>query len=230
MSNKTTPVSYMGKHTFTPKEREQILEQMLSSMRAKEEIEEELKASKSNYKSKIDTLAADVKLKSNLLNAGFENRPFNCNLVLNFDETRREYYEQNTGKLVGTEPLTSGDYQTQLAIDEATIKQQNEAAEQLSAERVDLAAEVPLKEEPDYSADPFSDPMELQETQPFEAVDEVQAEPAIEPTPEPETPVVEINKPTKKEDPKQTVKIEPAAEINPFGDDEDEDFNFDDLD
>lgn len=124
----TTPVSYQGKHVFTTEEKEQKSQQMLAAMREKEEIEAEFKTSKSNYKSKIDAKEGEIKMVANLLMAGFENRTYSCILTKNFDEGRREYHEIGSGKLIGTEPLTAGDYQTQLQIDEDMVKANNEAA------------------------------------------------------------------------------------------------------
>lgn len=145
MSNNTnTPVSFVGKHTFTSDEKESKLQQMLTAMREKEEIEAELKTAKSNYKSKIDSKDGEIKLMSNLLNAGFENRTYNCLLTKNFDEGRREYREIGTDILVGTEALTAADYQTQMDLTEANIKANNEAADKLEDVIADKIEEAGL--------------------------------------------------------------------------------------
>lgn len=122
-----TPVNFIGKHVFTTEEKEMKSQQMLAAMREKEEIEAEFKTTKSNYKSKIDAKDGEIKMVANLLMAGFENRTYSCILTKNFDEGRREYHEIGSGKLIGTEPLTAGDYQTQLQIDEDMVKANNEA-------------------------------------------------------------------------------------------------------
>lgn len=138
----TTPVSFVGKHTFTQEEKDAKLQQMLAAMRQKDEIEDEFKTTKSNYKSKIDAKTAEIKLVGNLLNAGFEDRTFTCTLVKNFDEGRREYFEIGSNRLVGTEPLTASDYQTQLQIDEDAIKANNEAADKLAEIQEEAPADL----------------------------------------------------------------------------------------
>lgn len=210
----TTPVSYVGKHTFTQEEKDAKLQQMLAAMRQKDEIEDEFKTTKSNYKSKIDAKTAEIKLVGNLLNAGFEDRTFTCTLVKNFDDGRREYFEIGTGKLIGTEPLTSADYQTQLQIDEDAIRANNEVADKLADEQT-----------PEYTVEPDSNRLEFEEAQPFNAVDE---------TP-PEATVVNIDKP-KKEVKKKEEPITPFEDVSDsmFGTDETEDdgddpFSFDDI-
>lgn len=162
----TTPVSYVGKHTFTQEEKDAKLQQMLAAMRQKDEIEDEFKTTKSNYKSKIDAKTAEIKLVGNLLNAGFEDRTFTCTLVKNFDDGRREYFEIGTGKLIGTEPLTASDYQTQLQIDEDAIKANNEAADKLAEEQVQLTPEEIEKAEegPEYTVETDRTPLEIEET------------------------------------------------------------------
>lgn len=226
MSTTNTPVSFMAKHTFTQEEKNQKTEQMLQAMRQKEEIEAEFKTSKSNYKSKIDSKDAEIKLTANLLNAGFEDRNYQCILTKNFDEGRREYFEVGSGKLIGTEPLTAADYQMQLQMDEEAIKANNELSDlaqellhsgeeasfELSVEEIEAAERGP---DPQYTVEPEGNPLEMD----FEET----------PTVEPEV----IEKP-KKEVKKKEEPITPFEDVSDdmFGEDESEDedidpFNFD---
>lgn len=218
----TTPVSYQGKHVFTTEEKEQKSQQMLAAMREKEEIEAEFKTSKSNYKSKIDAKEGEIKLVANLLMAGFENRTYSCILTKNFDEGRREYHELGSGKLIGTEPLTASDYQTQLQIDEDAIRANNEAADKLAEEQVQLTPEEIEKAEegPTYTVESDSNPLEMD----------------FEETPAEEPKV--IDKPTeKKGEAKQKVETKQAPKESledPFGmdepnDGEDDPFDFGDI-
>jgi hypothetical protein len=178
-----TPVSYVGKHTFSAAEKEQKLQQMLASMRQKEEIEAEMKTSQSTYKARINAKDGEIKLTANLLNTGFEDRTFTCILTKNFDTLEREYREINTGLLVGTEPLTAGDHQMQLKLTEEAIKEQN--ADQLQTvieEKVESAgltvvrddepvvlteeeiaqAEAGPDPQPEYIVEPDSNPIEFE--------------------------------------------------------------------
>lgn len=212
----TTPVSYVGKHTFTQEEKDAKLQQMLAAMRQKDEIEDEFKTTKSNYKSKIDAKTAEIKLVGNLLNAGFEDRTFTCTLVKNFDEGRREYFEIGSNRLVGTEPLTASDYQTQLQIDEDAIRANNEAADKLAEEQVELTHE------------------EIEKT-------ESGSETPLSPTEVLDDPIIEKNntktEPQEKEVEQEQPQVEQAPQdfdTDPFGmddanDEESEPFSFDDI-
>lgn len=126
MSTKHTPVQVTAKHVFTQEEKDEKLAQLLQSMKSKEEIEAELKTTKSTFKSRIDQKEAEIKLVTNLLNAGFEHRQVTCYLVKNFDTGKREYFEMGTDKLIQTEPLEARDYQLDLEQTEAKIAENNE--------------------------------------------------------------------------------------------------------
>lgn len=225
--NTQTPVSYVGKHTFTAEEKEQKLQQMLTAMREKEEIEAEFKTTKSNYKSKIDAKDGEIKLTSNLLNAGWENKTYQCTLVKNFDEGKRQYFELGTNLLVGEEPLTAADYQMQLQMDEEAIKANNEAAD-LQIALLHSGEEAPVDEDfeniekgatYEYTVEPDINPLEFEET----------------PEQQPEATVVNIDKP-KKEVKKKDEPITPFEDVSDdmFGEDESEEdgddpFSFDDI-
>lgn len=167
-----TPVSFTGKHTFTQSEKDQKLAQMLTAMRVKQEIEDELKTTKSTYKAKIDARDAEIKLISNLLNAGFEDRVFQCILTKNFDSLQREYHEIGTNLLIGTEPLTTADHQMQLKLTEEAIKEQNKETDPIQDiifEKASALAMVP-DGEPEYTVEPNANPLEFvsEEPQPQE--------------------------------------------------------------
>lgn len=149
MTQTNTPVSYVGKHVFTQEEKDSKLQQMLTAMRIKQEIEDELKTTKSTYKAKIDSRDAEIKLMSNLLNAGQEDRTFQCILFKDFESGKRFYIEVGTNKTIGEELLTAADYQTQMDLDEAKIKANNEIeiGGEDSAFRTVLVSEIPFEEE-----------------------------------------------------------------------------------
>lgn len=210
MSN--TPTSFIGKHTFTQEEKNQKTEQMLQAMRQKEEIEAEFKTSKSNYKSKIDSKEAEIKLTANLLNAGFEDRTYNCLLTKDFEAGKRLYHEIGSNKLVGEEPLTAVDYQTQMDLTEATIRKNNELADlaqellhsgdepepfELTADEIEAAERGP---DPQYVVELGSNPLEADfEETPAEV--------------QPEAIVVNIDKPkTKKGDKNEKIEITPTEQ------------------
>jgi hypothetical protein len=227
MSTTNTPTSYVGKHIFTQEEKNQKTEQMLQAMRQKEEIEAEFKTSKSNYKSKIDSKEAEIKLTANLLNAGFEDRTYSCLLTKDFEVGKRLYHEIGSNKLVGEEPLTASDYQTQMDLDEKAIKANNEAADQAiellhsgeEPEPFELTPEdiAAAEQGPEYTVEPDSNPLEINEETP---------------TVEPEV----ISKPTKQKEVKK--KEEPTKPLEDVSDgifgldeseDEDNPFSFDDI-
>lgn len=126
-----TPVSYTGKHVFTQSEKDAKLQQMLNAMRLKQEIEDELKTTKSTYKAKIDSKEAEIKLMQNLLMAGAEDRVYQTILTMDFTDGKKFYHEVGTNNLVGTEDLTAADRQMQMALDQKNIKANNKLADEL---------------------------------------------------------------------------------------------------
>lgn len=175
-----TPVSYVGKHTFTAEESDKKLKQMLAAMRQKEEIEAEFKTTKSTYKDKIDAKEAEIKLMSNLLNAGEENMTFQAFLTMDFADGKKYYHEVGSGKLVGTEDLTAADRQAQMDLDEKAIIANNKAADEMQVviDKKTVHSLIidndplglKINEEPEYTVEPDANPLEFvpEKTQPQE--------------------------------------------------------------
>jgi hypothetical protein len=215
MNQNTTPVSFVGKHTFTHEEKEQKLQQMLMSMRQKEEIEAELKTTQSTYKAKINAKDAEIKLIANLLNAGVEDRTFQCVLTKDFDNGKRVYTEVGTNKVVGEEPLTAADYQVQMNLEEAVIKANNEEADRMVEGATEAIEQAGLHIVPDEPVELSPEQIAIAEVGPIE----------------PEV----INEPKKGGKDKQPIILQPTDELeaDPFSDDdEDEDddpFMFSDI-
>lgn len=226
MNPKTqNPISRNAKHTLTEDEIKQYNESLLAALQSKKEIEAEKKEVASAYKNKIAEQELAIDKISNLMRVGYEIRPFQCYLVKNFDDGKREYYEFGSDKLVDVEPLNAADYQTEMQMAEAQIKANNEAADNTEgvSEQLEVAGFtiVPVSEISHRQDDDM-------EATSFDAVDEIQ-----EPTPTkiPEAIVKPLK--TKGAANASTIIIEPTNELeaDPFGtDDEDEDpFSFDDI-
>lgn len=152
-----TPVSRNAKHILTDEEVESHKEALLAALQAKKEIEAEKKEVANTYKTKIAEQELAIDKVSNLLRVGYEIRPFQCYLVKNFEDGRREYYEFGTDRLVDTEPLNAADYQTEIDMQEETIRLNNEAAEN-NVKPIEESTEVEETQE----ANPFGgeEPME----------------------------------------------------------------------
>lgn len=212
MTQNNTPVSFVGKHTFTHEEKEQKLQQMLMSMRQKEEIEAELKTTQSTYKAKINAKDAEIKLIANLLNAGVEDRTFQCILTKDFENGKRVYTEVGTNKVVGEEPLTAADYQTQMNLEEAAIKANNEEADRMVEDATEAIEQAGLHIVPDEPVELSPEQVEIAEAGPIE----------------PEV----INEPKKGGKDKQPIILQPTEDVeDPFGDDDEDGdpFSFDDI-
>lgn len=130
-NQKSTPVQVTGKHTFTQEERDTKLSELLAAIQRKEELDAEKKQVMSGYKNKLDEQESNIKVISNLLNMGFEHRPFSCYLTKDFEAGKRFYHEVGSGLLISTESLTASDYQTEIDLEEAKIKENNKLADQL---------------------------------------------------------------------------------------------------
>lgn len=149
MSTHQTPIQVTGKHILTQEEKDGKLAELLSAIQRKEELDAEKKQVVSGYKNKLDEQESNIKVISNLLNMGFEHRPFSCYLTKDFDEGKRFYHEVGSGRLISTEPLTAADYQTQMDLDEAKIKANNEIeiGGDGSEFRIVPVSEIPFEEE-----------------------------------------------------------------------------------
>jgi hypothetical protein len=232
MTTSNTPISRNAKHILTEDEVEAIKETLLGALQSKKEIEAEKKEVANTYKTKIAEQELAIDKASNLLRVGYEHRPFQCYLVKNFDEAKRQYFEFGTDKLIDTEPLNAADYQTEMEITEKAIKENNEAADLLHSGK------------PEYTVEPESNPLEFEDTpadlfEPPVYGDAPTEENEWQPDFKEETPAVEpevIDKP-KKEVKSKVVKIEPTPiedEPDPFGMDDEEEqeedpFQFGDI-
>lgn len=105
-----TPV----KHIFADEEKAEIAQRIAENLHSKKEKEDELKAIRDQYKAAISTFENEIYQLSQQYRDGFVVREEVCELVLNFDVNRREYWSRLTGELAKTEPLTEADRQLSL--------------------------------------------------------------------------------------------------------------------
>ncbi len=231
MKTNQTPVQVTGKHTFTQEERDVKLSELLAAIQRKEELDAEKKQVMSGYKNKLDEQESNIKVISNLLNMGFEHRPFSCYLTKDFETGKRVYNEVGTGALISTEPLTAADYQTQMDLEEATIKANNEEADKLEEVITDKVEGAGLHI---VNFENGEETLSLTE----EEIDVVKANPMFkqeEPTPTESPEVIIETTKTKALKNEKPIVIEPTMdelEADPFQDDPEEEgdpFSFGDI-
>lgn len=128
VSKATFPVT--GKYSFTADERSLLTEKLVDALAEAEEIEQEFKTVKSQFKNRMDGNALEIKNHSTAVKNGYEMRTYQCTMEKNFDSGYREYFDLITGNLISKEVLTSADYQTRMDEDMEEISKNNAIADQ----------------------------------------------------------------------------------------------------
>jgi hypothetical protein len=96
---------------FTEEEMKIKSKEISAACVTRTEIESELKAVKSSYKSKLDAEATKINLLANELQRGSETVLKTCDVFYDFDRGLKHFYYE--GKEVGQERMTKADYQLQ---------------------------------------------------------------------------------------------------------------------
>lgn len=80
-----------------------------------DEIEDDFKQAKSEFKAKLDSKQAEINLTTTKVASGQEYRTDEVELEKDFDKCEKRYYYD--GKLVDTIKMTASDYQTKLPLE-----------------------------------------------------------------------------------------------------------------
>ena len=113
-------------HTFTPEEMLQNTDLLVKAVQDKDTEENNKKVANAGFKDKIDRLAADVKLYSGYLSNGFHYRDKTCELWLNFETKKRQYYLKESGELIKEEDFHASDYQKIMDFEQKQKEQADE--------------------------------------------------------------------------------------------------------
>lgn len=100
------------RYAFTREELVQKSLMMAEAIQAKENLENEMKSMKSDFKAKIDSKDATMKLMSNHIGNGYEMRNVECEVLKDFEKGTKTYHFN--GLAYDTVPLTTQDRQTEL--------------------------------------------------------------------------------------------------------------------
>ncbi len=102
------------KYKFNTQEMSKMGKNISQSVIQKNELEDELRGIKAEYKGKIDPLEEKISTLSKKHQNGYEYRTVRCSLELNHVKKEREYYDLETGELIYKEPFKQGDQQRSL--------------------------------------------------------------------------------------------------------------------
>ena len=102
------------KYQFTDDEKREISEQMAQQVSELATVEDELKAVKSDYKSRIDGLQANVNGAASKLNNGYEMRQIKVQWIPDWDDKIWSIMREDTGEIVKTIKMTQEDLQTSI--------------------------------------------------------------------------------------------------------------------
>jgi len=99
------------KYVFTELEKKDIAENMAQKIVTLQQAEDDLKAIKSDYKSQIDGIQANINSAATKLTAGYEMRSVKCQVTPNYEKKTWEYMRVDTGKMVKSKNMTTDDLQ-----------------------------------------------------------------------------------------------------------------------
>lgn len=80
------------KHTFSPAEREEMNQEMLSQFEQGRALESELQEVKSSYKAKMDSVDSRLVALTTALRCGFDMRPARCVVVFRPKDRKKDFY------------------------------------------------------------------------------------------------------------------------------------------
>jgi hypothetical protein len=102
------------KYTFTDNEKKDIATDMAQKIVTLQQVDDNLKAIKSDFKSQIDGIQAGINLAATKMNNGYEMRSVKCEVVPNWKKKVWEYINVDTGLMVKEKGMTSNDLQMKL--------------------------------------------------------------------------------------------------------------------
>lgn len=108
----TRKENYQFKYVFSEDELKDKSKQLARAIQSRLELEDEKKTAVTEFKAKIEAKVSESNLISNHINNGYEYLFKTCEVVLNFETGRKQYFYE--GVQVGEEPMTKDDYQKEI--------------------------------------------------------------------------------------------------------------------
>ena len=102
------------KYTFTDEEKKNIATDMAQKIVTLQQVDDNLKAIKSDFKSQIDGIQAGINLAATKMNNGYEMRSVKCEVVPNWNKKVWEYINVDTGLVVKEKDMTTNDLQMKM--------------------------------------------------------------------------------------------------------------------
>ena len=103
--------SIFGKHTFSEEEKKKIAQQLAQAVSDKGEADEELKAIKADFKSKIELADSQINGYARKLQSGFEMRSIECNVIRDYEAKTITYIAIDDGRTIDIRQMSQSDLQ-----------------------------------------------------------------------------------------------------------------------
>ena len=117
-------VNKQGKHLFSDIDKRRLSEELAEQCIRVEILDSELKKIKSDYKAKLDGVAAKIKEFSQKIQSGWELRDFECIIEKDLEEKTITYIDVDTDKIIESRKMEPHEYQ--LAITDKQVKSKKE--------------------------------------------------------------------------------------------------------
>lgn len=101
-------------YEFTNEERQAMAKDLAKHEIDKNQIEDEKKSVMSGFKEKIDSLETKIKKLSHLVNNGYEERMYECNVVIDFDKKSKTFIDVVSGEVIDERVMDDAEYQMEL--------------------------------------------------------------------------------------------------------------------
>lgn len=105
-------ISKMCKYSFTEDEITKLGRELAQKNKENENTENEKKSVMSNYKAKLDALAAEIAMVSGNIQNGFEFKYMDVEVVYDYKKGIKTFRRVDNQENVGEEKLSPGEYQT----------------------------------------------------------------------------------------------------------------------
>lgn len=107
-----------AEYRFTDAEKLELANELASKTMEKERLDESKKNYNSQLKSEIDTVVTDISLLSLKITTGSEHREFYCKVFFDYELGVKRFYDDQTGELRKTEPLSAHEWQMRMGFED----------------------------------------------------------------------------------------------------------------
>jgi hypothetical protein len=105
------------RYEFTDNELQEMGGEVAVDLQKLEDIENELKSIKADFKARAEATAATIRSKSRKIRDGYEMRPIQCKVVMDYDRRKVFYYRTDTLTLGKERVMRDDEYQMHLPLD-----------------------------------------------------------------------------------------------------------------